>query len=224
MLKDPNFNVKELILNNLDKGVVFSEYYFDSPIDCRKLPSVVGMTDLNHSRWESQKYYLEKPVRLMLAAKHSTGIYFGYPIDDAIEGFSTTKIISEYPYFDLSNGMWYSREEFSESMQYGWDDCDIKTLKNGKPRPHHSRIADSYGLADDITQILRHFRKVVSSTEYDVVLHLNHHTKEEMGGMRWHKNGQYLGNLKKTQEYMSDEVGLKSILQYHFYVIEQEMT
>lgn len=214
MLKDPNFNVADLTFRNLDKGIAFSEYYMTSPIDGRNIPTVVGVIDPNHPKWKD-KSECKKPVRMMLCAKHSTGIYQGFPLDDAINLFSSTEMVCDFPDFDLSTGMWYSMDEMRE--QFATSD---EPLTSGKPRMNMGRMGTSYGLSDDITQILKHYKAVLMRTDYDVVLHLIHHNKNDLNGMRWHKQGKYLGKFKKRHEYMSDEDGLNSILQYHFYVIK----
>lgn len=217
MLKDPNFNVADLTLRNMDKGMSFSEYFYTNPIDGREIPTVVGVTIPTHPKWKDNSK--DTPVRMMLAAKHSTGIFLGYPLDHAIDLFSSTEILSDLADFDLSTGMWYTMAEYRESLQRDdWN--DRSPLECGKPRPHHGAMATSYGIADNITQVLKHYRKVVCHPDYDVVIHLRHLDKESWGGMRWHKQGKYLGKFKHKWEYMSDEKGLDSLIQFHFYVIK----
>ena len=217
MLKDPNFNVKDLTFRNLDNGMAFSEQYFTNPIDGREIPTVVGVTIPTHPKWvEAQK---KESIRMMLSARHAEGIYLGYPLDNTIEMFSSTEMVSDFADFDLSTGMWYTMNEYRESLNRA-DWSDRTPLESGKPRPNHNAMTTSYGLADNLTQILKHYRKVVSHPDYDVALHIIHHKAGSMNGMRWHKNGKYLGNFKKKFEYMGDEVGLGDILQFHFYVIK----
>lgn len=218
MLKDPNFNVADLTLRNMENGMSFSEYFYTSPIDGREIPTVVGVTVPTHPKWADTSN--KNPVRMMCAAKHSTGIYLGFPLDHTIDMFSSTKILSDFAHFDLSTGMWYTMDEYLESLnRENWGDRS-SPLSSGKPRPSHNTITTSYGLADNITQVLKHYRKVVSHPEYDVVMHVRFLNKDSWGGMRWHKQGKYLGNFKKKCEYMQDEKGLESLVQFHFYVIK----
>lgn len=217
MLKDPNFNVADLTLRNMENGMSFSEYFYTNPIDGREIPTVVGVTIPDHPKWADTKDV--KPIRLMLAAKHCTGIYLGFPLDDSIEMFSSTEVVDDFPDFDLSTGMWYSMNEYRES--YNRDPFDDNApLSSGKPRPNHNAMATSYGLADNITQVLKHYRKVVAHTDYDLVLHIRFLDADSRSDMRWHKHGKYLGNFKKQCEYMRDEIGLGNLIQFHFYVIK----
>lgn len=217
MLKDPNFNVADLTLRNMENGMSFSEYFYTNPIDGREIPTVVGVTIPTHPKWiEHSK---KEPIRMMLAAKHSTGIFLGYPLDHAIDLFSSTEIVSDMADFDLSTGMWYSIDEYRESLNRAdWDDCT--PLESGKPLPHHNAMATSYGIADDLTQVLKHYRKAVTHPDYDVAIHIRYLDEEGKSGMRWHKQGKYLGNFKKKFEYMQDEKGLGDLIQFHFYVIK----
>lgn len=217
MLKDPNFNVADLTLRNMENGMSFSEYFYTNPIDGREIPTVVGVTIPTHKKWADmqQKY----AVRMMCAAKHSNGIFLGFPLDHTIEMFSSTVILSVMAEFDLSTGMWYTMDEYRESLnREDWD--DRSPLTSGKPRPSHNAMTTAYGLADNITQVLKHYRKVVSHPDYDVVMHVRFLDKDSWGGMRWHKQGKYLGRFKHKCEYMQDEVGLNSLIQFHFYVIK----
>lgn len=217
MLKDPNFNVADLTLRNMENGMSFSEYFFTSPIDGREIPTVVGVTIPTHPKWSDRSQ--KEPVRMMCAAKHSTGIFLGYPLDDAIQMFSSSEVLSDMADFDLSTGMWYSIDEYRESLhRCDWE--DRSPLRSGKPRPNHNAMTTAYGVADNITQVLKHYRKVVSHPDYDVAIHIRYLDKEGKSGMRWHKHGKYLGSFKKKQEYMHDEQGLGDLIQFHFYVIK----
>ena len=216
MLKDPNFNVVDLTLRNMHHGISFSEYYFTNPIDGREIPTVVGVTIPTHPKWADLNR--TTPITIMCSAKHSTGIYFGFPLDNTIEMFSSTEILSDFADFDLSTGMWYSFDEMREQYSRVWS--DKSPLTSGKPCPNYGSIANSYGIADNITQILKRYRKVVTNPDYDVALHLTHIGDSKKNGMRWHKQGSYIGNFKHKCDYMSDEVGLGDLIQFHFYVIK----
>lgn len=217
MLKDPNFNVGDLTLRNMEKGMSFSEYLFTNPIDGRKIPNVVGVTIPTHPKWATVNN--KKSLRLMSTAKYSTGIYMGFPLDHTIETFSSTEVISDNADFDLSTGMWYSSNEYRESINRE-ERGDQRPLESGKPRPHHNSMTTAYGIADNITQVLKRYRKVVSHPDYDVVLHIDYLDETRKRSLRWHKNGKYLGNFKKKCEYMGDEKGLDSLIAFHFYVIK----
>lgn len=217
MLKDPNFNVSDLILRNMENGMSFSEYFFTSPIDGRAIPTVVGVTIPTHPKWRN--YNQKEPERMMFAAKHSTGIFLGYSLADTIHLFSSSEIVAEVADFDLSTGMWYTMAECRESINRG-DMSDRRPLESGKPRPHHGSMATNYGIADNITQILKKYKKVVSHPDYYVVMHIRYLDEEGKRGMRWHKHGKYLGNFNTKCEYISDEVGIGDLIQFHFYIIK----
>jgi hypothetical protein len=219
MLRDPNFNLYDLYEYNKDKGLYFSTKHITNPITGSNMEAVCGYTDLSHPFWKEKMTSEKGPVRLFCEARHAEGIYFGFPMDDALDMSPTDFNNGGNCDFDLNTGMWYSWDETHE--QYGREDINSsEPLSSGKPPARFNHLARGYGLADNVTQILKHYVRVVTHSEYDVVLHLRHHSKDDLGGMRWHKQGQYLGRHKKKHEYISDEEGIDSMLQFHFYVLK----
>lgn len=215
MLKDPNFEPMDLFLKNKEHGLYFSYIMVESPIDGRTIPAMSGYTDPSHERWKGEK----KSIKVFLTARHAPGIYLGFPMEDML-ALSPTKQIEHVWDFDLSTGMYYTHEEMQEQFNRGYHTSD-EPLSTGKPPAHMNSLGHPYGLADDISQVLKHYRKVVTNPDVNVVLHVQQHDKtKNTVGMRWHKSGKYIGKHKPKYEYINDEEGFDRFISYHFYVIE----
>lgn len=67
-----------------------------------------------------------------------------------------------------------------------------------------------YGVADNITQIKKHFKKYINDKNEKYIIAINpiFQHKEHAGegdGWRWHKWGPYIGKLNPQCEYLDDE-------------------
>lgn len=221
MLRDPNFKPYDLYEYNKSKGLYFSTQHLTNPITGNKMEAVVGYTDLSHDFWKNSQRAIDnkEPIRLFCTARHAEGIYFGFPMDDMLDMSPTDFNHGGNCDFDLHTGMWYSWDDTHEQY-YRPDINSNEPLSSGKPPVKFNHLSRGFGLADNITQILKHYVRVVTHPDYDVVLNLRYHGKDDLGGMRWHKHGQYLGRHKKKHEYISDEDGIDSMLQFNFYVLK----
>lgn len=217
MLSDPDFHVGRMVLRNLHFGVVFSAFKTYSPMGNYLIDAIAGKTIPTNEEWIIQTGG-NTTQTVMLVGRHSKGIYFSNGMDDSIDHFSSTELLCRYPDFDLGTGQWYSEEEFRESYNRKWSDGS-SPLSTGKAFPNKNSMIRSYGVADNITQILKKFRKVVSNQNYDVVLDITYLGKDSLVGRRWHKQGPYIGVHKKKGEFISDNVKIESMIKYQFYVI-----
>lgn len=125
----------------------------------------------------------------------------------------------------------FSFEEFEElkslsysdeyqSMVYEW-----KYLENGTKFPLH--MESQYGVADNIEQIKKHYRQWIEKSDWVITITLVFQHKENKGkggGWRWHKWGEYIGNLNPQYEYLDDEEFGEDfqgyVLCYHIYPIK----
>lgn len=77
-----------------------------------------------------------------------------------------------------------------------------------------------YGVCDSYEQILEQCPELVDSTDREFVITLTPVVKADQpaeGGWRWHKWGDYIGNLDPQYEYIYDEPFIEKVYCYHIY-------
>ena len=77
-----------------------------------------------------------------------------------------------------------------------------------------------YGSCDSIEQFLAHpYGKNVQEDKRSLLVIFRHFDKknETEGGYRFHKNGEYIGCLRKGFEYLIDEPDMTGLYQFHVY-------
>ena len=97
-------------------------------------------------------------------------------------------------------------------------------LPSGKQRPEYMNLVGSYGVADNIEQILRKYKSLLNSPD-EVVLTIHPVLKKdqpESGGWRWHKWGEYIGTQEITTEYIADEPLIEMVYCFHIYCVEEK--
>jgi len=212
MLKDPEFDIIKQTIDHRHDGHYFSKFLVESPIDGRMIPAIHSLVS---------KPEFKKSLTHSLVARHGTGMYIGRNFEDFIEDHTSHNVI-EMASFDLKSGLYYTSLEVREAYNalYSSDKTSkvITPLSTGKEMPKFSHLADYYGIADDITQVLKYYRNVVTRTDYDVCLHITQHDSKN-SGMRWRKGGKYLGKFKQKHEYICDEVGFDSFITFYLYVL-----
>ena len=79
-----------------------------------------------------------------------------------------------------------------------------------------------YGLCDAPTQFRdSEYGKIISKQSYDTCIVFQHMLKcTQNGGMRWHKQGMYVGQHQPQYEYWKDEAGIPEL--YSFYVYRKK--
>lgn len=161
------------------------------------------------------------------------------PIDD---GFETKGNVIFGAMFKHSKGIYesglnphlYLYDFFGREniIEYADDLIDRDLIKNNfkEACSKLSKIPSFYGVADNITQILKH-RKTYNffiKSNYKFILTYSKITKKNNPDWRWHKWGPYIGTQKPKHEHIGDEINIEQVLVYHFYGIkntdEQEST
>lgn len=225
MLKDPNFDIIDLMDHNKYNGIFFSIIKYINPINGCFIPLTCGIMDTTSLVWSSRlsnsNISTMQPSTLMLLARHGKGIYLSCFLEESIDHYCSTELIESNASFDLKSGQYYDYNELTESYtRICGSEVSDKPLMSGKMPPIFSKIAQSYGIADNMTQIMKHYRNVFMRTDYDVCIQITHYDKNDMKGLRWHKQGAYLGTFKKKYEYMCSEDGFDSFIKYNILVIK----
>lgn len=88
--------------------------------------------------------------------------------------------------------------------------------------PDHSYGDDyrsGYGLADNVEQVLEHYKHLKDSQEQFVIFMTPMYRKDqsEWGGFRFHKWGEYIGTHDLNYEYLYDQTDIDVIYVYHVY-------
>lgn len=181
--------------------------------------------DPKHEFWAS-KFDPEKErgTRVMSILQTPTpGILAGYCADHAINNFTDYEVVEEYGHINR-NGFIYSREDFNAILM----DRDIEVLPSGRYAPLSCNFSNSYGVADNLQQILKKFKHLLTSTEEVVLCYHPVYKKDQSsdGGWRWHKNGEYIGNKrsKERHEYLYDEPNVEMVLCFNFIKVKKKGT
>ena len=108
-------------------------------------------------------------------------------------------------------------EEFTEKLN-GHSYNELLYQANKKENEtlwqHYNRNSQKwvtqYGVADNIEQIKKLYRKQINDKKNKFAIALtpvwqDKENKGKGGGWRWHKWGEYIGNLKHECEYLDDE-------------------
>jgi len=114
---------------------------------------------------------------------------------------SDKKFIQETGIYQCSFAFNFSEDEFEELNNLSYKD-------RYKIFPNYEKI--TYGVADDIEQIKEYYKEEIEddSKKYCIALTPVWQEKENKGkggGWRWHKWGEYIGNLNPQYEYLDDE-------------------
>lgn len=115
------------------------------------------------------------------------------------------KYVIEQGIYLCNFGFNFSHQEFIEFK----DDCNIPFDQHYEIfAPDYNKAA--YGVADSIEQIKEYFKEEIENTERKFFIYVTPVTQEKEnkgqgGGWRWHKWGEYIGNLNPQCEYLDDE-------------------
>ena len=219
MLKDPVFDISKKTLEWKNEGIFFNNYLIQNVLDSRKIPCIVTMADTTSAAWKHVSSNLL--CKLSLYAKHSTGIFLGWDCENFINRYSDSEILSDVASFDLSSGEYYTYAEQHELFTAVYHDRTKTTgdlLSNGKVIRGVNNWGTSYGIADNITQVLKHYRRVIMRTDFDVCIHIQHFNENQGRDSKWHKQGKYLGKFKHKHELIGDDVEFGSFISFNVYV------
>lgn len=114
---------------------------------------------------------------------------------------SDPKFLQEVGIYQSTFPFNFPEDEFEELKELSWDD-------RYKIFPNHEKA--TYGVADDIQQIKDYYKEEIESKDKKYCLALTpvwqeKENKGKGGGWRWHKWGEYIGNLNPRYEYLDDE-------------------
>lgn len=85
-----------------------------------------------------------------------------------------------------------------------------------------SKIPSFYGVADNVTQVLknkRNYNYFIKSKEKFILTYFTV-TKDDDSDWRWGKWGKYIGKQKPKYEHIGDEKDIEKVICYHFYGIK----
>lgn len=81
----------------------------------------------------------------------------------------------------------------------------------------------SYGVADNIEQVLEKYKPYVDDPEHHFCFSFTEVRKDQQsdwGGWRWHKWGEYIGTQEPQCEYLYDEPVIESVFVFHVYRVK----
>jgi len=129
----------------------------------------------------------------------------------------------------LSMELGHANYEFDRDYEYPY-----MNVKTGVIYPDHKSIPweewkyikTHYGVADNISQVYRKYRKVLKNPDHDIIVQVDEVRKCDQyprGGWRWHKHGDYIGNQNPQCEYLYDEPKIDKVILYHVCVVKKVM-
>lgn len=90
----------------------------------------------------------------------------------------------------------------------------------GDDRNEDCGYRGSYGVCDNVEQLLVHYPELEASTERKFVVCVTPIIRANQptdGGWRWHKWGSYIGIQKPQHEYLYDEMNIEQVFVFHIY-------
>ena len=216
MLVDLTFDIDKMNAKSEVRGL---RHYFDTHVeDGREFQKLMLHIDLDHEFWQDQKWKLEKTDQLVFI-REGTGLYWTHELKDVIRN-SNERCEDDFASYNSLTGRYFSRKMQREFM-------DMETFEEQDASGYS--LADmglsSYGVSDNIEQILTEYHAVLANPELKTVIQLSPVSREHQssnGGWRWHKNGRYIGTQKPTHEYLYDDTHIDTVIMYHVFSIQTE--
>lgn len=200
------------------KGVVFSTREITDAGDFVK--AFEGNTIPGHEYWKDWDDP-EKSSKILHVLEDNKGVYWGWNIDSCLHYFNH-KRKERFPNFDPETGEFYDGKELNEI----WNADDTTThLTSGKKCPNPFGTISSYGVADNIEQVLERYKAVIDSPTTKIIITAAPICKDEQpsdGGWRWHKWGEYIGTQEPQCEYLYDEPSIDEVIIFHVIVVEEK--
>lgn len=122
--------------------------------------------------------------------------------------------------YQCNFGFNFSHDEFMEFKDYA-NVPFAQSYEVFKPDYRKSQ----YGVADSIDQIKEYFKEEIDDPERKYVISVTpvwQKDQPEWGGWRWHKWGEYIGELNPQCEYLYDEKfgeDFEYVICYHLYEV-----
>ena len=193
-----------------DRGVTFSTEASDEEGIKRVFK---GMINPEHEFWK--KHYPDgaKASRIFYALEDNRlGVYWGWNLDNNIKDYFNYNLESRFSQFDKSTGQFYSKTEMNEVYDHLHD--DYQHLSTGKAFPQFSNLIGSYGVSDNVEQVLERYKAVVDNPDVQIIISFAPVNKEDQpknGGWRWHKWGEYIGTHEPKHDYHDDEDRIEAV-------------
>lgn len=168
------------------------------------------LIDINFTE-EAGKYWASEEFREdIIVNTDPNNFSIWVRLDDELHCVSTFKKYCTGVYFTDLNPHTYLHSVYGYDNVREFNDVDFEVC--------------FYGVADTPQQILeypKHLNYFIKSKRHFVCCMTEIHKKDQpkRDGWRWHKWGSYIGNHQIMCEYLYDEIGINSVLLYHFYEI-----
>lgn len=177
------------------------------------------VTDPSHPFWQKNTPN-GKATTIFRAGEESPGIYWGWNLDNNIRDYFDCELLERFPSFCLESGNVYNDNDKRDMM---FD--NITVMQKPYPSCELHELAGSYGVCDNINQVLDKYKAVVDNPHNQIVITLSSIKKSEQdpnGGWRWHKWGEYIGTHKIKHEYLYDEEGIEEVLCFHILSVKKD--
>lgn len=203
---------------SIEKGVVFSTREITDAGDFVR--AFEGNTIPGHEYWKDWDDP-EKSSKILHVLEDNKGVYWGWNIDSSLRYFDH-KRKERFPNFDPTSGEFYSSDDMSEIWSAN---DDITHLSSGKKFVNPFDTIGSYGVADNIEQVLERYKAVIDNPETKIIITAAPIQKDDQpseGGWRWHKWGEYIGTQEPQCEYLYDEPSIDEVIIFHVVVVEEK--
>lgn len=125
----------------------------------------------------------------------------------------------------------FCAEEFHENLDaFGYNQSRLEEGQSELDLLRDGNYVSQYGVADNVEQIKEFYKEQIESTDEKFVIAVTPvwQDKENTGkggGWRWHKWGEYIGDLNPQHEYLDDEdfgEDFEYVLCFHLYWVKEK--
>lgn len=220
MIANLVFDAKTIETNLADRGIVVK---VRDPIEAygRQFSVLEAHANPEHELWlKAFPGGMDKDkTKVFHVISDKPGFFWGdFNFDSRIE-YSDYEVVGLFPSFNLKTGQYFTDEQISKMYSDQIRFCDWPEEMWG--------LVSSYGVADNVEQVLERFKAVVDHRDIEIVMSFTPIVKKEQpeeGGWRWHKWGEYIGTHEIQHEYLYDEEGIEEVLVYQVYPVKKKET
>ena len=217
MLITPSFDLEKLNEKYKDRGVNFTAE--KETMYNKNGLYVKGTCIKDHEFWKNSRKSDEE-ICVFRIFIEDAGIVWGWDVDNDINHFSNLKLDS-FSNFDLITGISYNNDDYRHIIfQYEGN------LPSNKPKPTSINLVSSYGVSDNVEQVLEYYKNVINNPNEEVVISffkINKCDEPVTGGWRWHKWGQYIGTKNPQHEYLYDEQDIDVVYIFQINVVKEKV-
>lgn len=160
----------------------------------------------------------EGKTKIFHIASDEPGFFWAdFNFGDKIEYSGDYLVDCKYPSYNLKTGQYFTDKQVRSLYESKINFRDWPEEMGG--------LVNSYGVADNVEQVLEHFKAVVDNPEVEIALEFTVIRKKDQpadGGWRWHKWGEYIGTHEIQHEYLYDEEGVEEVMVYHVYPVKKK--